>query len=78
MPHPATEPHFLLPFHQILLCPYLVIEVIFPDDIAVLACVDRAEFYLFLGVVGGKLRQDKTPHKVHQSAKRDLTAKQQE
>jgi hypothetical protein len=27
--------------------------------------------------VGGKLRQDKNPHKVHQSAKRDLTAKQQ-
>jgi hypothetical protein len=27
--------------------------------------------------VGGKLRQDKSPHKVHQSAKRDLTAKQQ-
>jgi hypothetical protein len=29
MPHPATEPHFLLPFHQILLCPNLV-EVTFP------------------------------------------------
>jgi hypothetical protein len=51
MPHPATEPHFLLPFHQILLCLYLVIEVIFPDDTAVLACVDRAEFYLFQRVL---------------------------
>jgi hypothetical protein len=30
-----------------------------------------------LDIVGGKLRQDKNPHKVHQSAKRDLTAKQQ-
>jgi hypothetical protein len=29
-------------------------------------------------IVGGKLRQDKNPHKVHQSAKRDLTAKQQD
>jgi hypothetical protein len=31
-----------------------------------------------IATVGGKLRQDKNPHKVHQSAKRDLTAKQQD
>jgi hypothetical protein len=28
--------------------------------------------------VGGKLRQDKNPHKLYHSAKRDLTAKQQD
>jgi hypothetical protein len=47
------------------------------------ACKQVVDFLLFLttevviDIVGGKLRQDKNPHKVHQSAKRDLTAKQQ-
>jgi hypothetical protein len=28
-----------------------------------------------MGIVGGELQQDKNPHKVHQSAKRDSTIK---
>jgi hypothetical protein len=40
------------------------------EELAYQELVDRMDS------VGGKLRQDKNPHKVHQSAKRDLTAKQ--